>query len=236
MTRQTFAPPDKMQLREALRGLRFFLRRGSETIAETLNVEALPEPASSLAGAVLREVDGLARSVDGIASDMAKSLLGGSENRSAPLEQLIRQPDSEAAFASAFYVALTSVLRRLGASSVFVSETAARNAIASLAVQTAGEMTSGFASRLTLALQDARVLRGTTAHDAALVPGGTLEAVSIFSVMLWIQSERSEAENALVLDAATDMAVACASEVSAALLGRDKVRIEELFARYVPHV
>ena len=44
-----------MPLREALRGLRFLLRRGGETIVDTLNVETLPKPASDLAGAVLRE-------------------------------------------------------------------------------------------------------------------------------------------------------------------------------------
>jgi hypothetical protein len=236
VTRQTFIPPDPVQLRDALRGLRFFLRRGGETIAETLNVEALPKPASNLVGVVLREVDGLARSVDGIASDMAKTLLGGHKPQVAQLDDLIAQPNSESVFAAAFYVALTSVLRRLGASSVFVSEAAARSAIDMVSLRESTESTTGYGARLTLALLEARVIRGTTAQQAALVPGAALEPVSIFAVMLWIQSERSEAENEAALNAATDMAVALAPEVSIAFYERDGNRIKALFTRYVPHV
>lgn len=236
MTRQTFIPPDPMQLREALRGLRFFLRRGGETIVDTLNVKDLPRPASDLAGVVLREVDVLARSVDGIASDVAKSLLGGHQSQTAPLEELIGRPNSDETLAAAFYVALTSVLRRLGAPSVFVSEAAARSAIGSVAQRGPSETAEDYAARLTLALIDARVIRGTTAHEAALVPGAALEPASLFAVMLWLQSERSETENEAALDAATDMAVAIAPEISAAFADRDADRIKALYARYVPHV
>ncbi len=236
MTRQMLTPPDPVQLRDALRGLRFFLRRGGETIADTLNLEALPKPASNLAGAVLREVDGLARSVDGLASGLAKTLLGGQPPQVAQLDDLIAQPRSDALFAAAFYVALRSVLRRLGATSVFVSEAAARSAVETVALPDPTEPAAGYAAALTLALLEARVIRGTTAQQAALVPGAALEPVSIFAVMLWIQSERSEAENETALNAATDLAVALAPEVSAAFAARDGARITALFTRYVPHV
>jgi hypothetical protein len=236
VTRQTFIPPDPMQLREALRGLRFFLRRGGETIAETLSVESLPKPAANLAGAVLREVDGLVRTVDGIASGMARSLLGGHESQTAPLDDLLAQPNSAVVFGAALYVSLTSVLRRLGAASVFVSESTARSTMEGLAQPDRSATSADLAARLTLALLEARVIRGTTAQQQALVPEAALEPVSLFAVMLWIQSERSEAENEAALNAATDMAVALAPEVSAAFAGRDFDRIKALYTQYVPHV
>ena len=228
--------PDPVPLREALRGLRFFLRRGGETVVETLNTDALPAPAANLAGVVLREVDWLARSMDKIASGVAKTLLGGQDRPNAPLQDLVAQPGSDAVFAAAFYVALTTVLRRIGVPNVFVSEVAVRRAMTDTAARAPSESTEHYAARLTISLLGARPMRGASAHDAARVPGTALEDVCIFAVMLWIQSERSEAENESVLDAATDMSVALSAEVAAALADRNPDKIAALYARYVPHV
>lgn len=225
-----------MPLREALRGLRFLLRRGGETFVETLNVDTLPGPASDLANAVLREVGGLARAVDGLASGVAKSVLGGTDSPAAPLQDMIGGQDQDAAFAAGFYLALTSVLRRLGATTVFVSESAARSAFARIAAQPAGTTTEMRAADLTFRLLGARVMRGTTAQQAALVPGAALEAASLFAVMLWLQSARSETENEAALEAATAMAIALAPEISQAFGAGDKDRIAALYRKYVPHV
>jgi hypothetical protein len=236
VSREIFTPLDAMPLREALRGLRFFLLRGGETIAETLGVESLPKPAANLAGVVLREVDELARAVDGIASGVAKTVLGGHEPQTAPLDDLLAKPKSAAVFAAALYAALSSVLRRLGAASVFISEQTARNTIENLSHPELTEASADLAARLSLALLEARVIRGTTAQPKALVSAEAIEPVSMFAVMLWIQSERSEAENLAALNAATDMAVALEPEVSAAFSERDLDRIKRLYIRYVPHV
>ena len=85
-----------MPLREALRGLRFLLRRGGETLADTMSVETLPKPAADLAGAVLREVGGLARNVDEVASGLAKTILGGHAPQSATLDVLSNTQDAGA--------------------------------------------------------------------------------------------------------------------------------------------
>lgn len=219
-----------MPLREALRGLRFLLRRGGETIVDTLNVETLPKPASDLAGAVLREVEGFARSVDGIASGVVKTMLGGQVAQSALLQDLVEQPQSDAAFSTTFYVALTAVLHRLGAGSVFVSEAAARQVFASLEPHRAGVPTPSYAADLTLRLLETRVIRGTTAGQAAL------ESVGLFAVILWLQSDRTDADNETVLTAATDMAVALATDINQAFGKRDAAQIAALYAKYVPHV
>ncbi len=236
MSRHKFIPEDTMPLREALRGLRFLLRRGGETIVDTLNVETLPKPASHLAGAVLREVEGLVRSLDGLASGVVKTMLGGQMSQSVPLQDLIDRPDSGAEFSAAFYVAMSAVLRRLGAETVFVSEAAARRVFANMGAQLPEVSAVMQAANLSLRLLEARVIRGTTAEQAARVAGAALEPVSLFAVILWLQSDRTDADNETVLTAATDMAVALAAEVAQAFEKRDSAQIAALYAKYVPHV
>lgn len=205
---QTF--PDPMPLREALRGLRFLLRRGGETLAETL-----PAPAS----AAIAQVEGLAQVADDLASGVVRKVLGGDE---APTDRLADLSESE--FGVALYVALRSVLKRLGAPGVFVSEAAAR------------EVFTRDPAALALGLVEARVIRGATAQEAARVPGAALEPVAIFAVLLWLQAARSDAENEAVLDAATDLAMVKALEIAAIMAARDHTGIAKLFARLVPHV
>ena len=236
VSRETFTLPDAMPLREALRGLRFFLRRGGETIVETLNVDALPKPASDIAGAVLREAGEVARSVDELTSGMAKSVLGGLSSTTTPLQLLIGKPNAAAEFSGAVYVSLSAVLRQLGAPTVLISEAAARATYVKLAAPAMDAAVEIRAAALTLGLLGARVLRGTTAQHAALVPGGALEAVSIFAVMLWLQSARSEDENETALVAASEMAVALAPEIAQAVSQNDADRIAALYRKYVPHV
>ena len=232
-----------MPLREALRGLRFLLQRGGEALVDTVVIEDLPKPAAGVVGAVLREVSGFARNVDDLAAGLAKSVLvrsvlaksvlarsvlGGDDPSSLTLQDMGTGHNPDAAFGAAVYVALRSVLRRLGAPGVFVSEAAARRAY--------GPQGATDAAGLTVNLLDARVVRGTTAQEAARVPGAALEPVAIFAVMLWLQSTRSEDENEDALDAATDLAVALAAEIGSTCAARDTARIADLYARYVPHV
>lgn len=217
-----------MPLREALRGLRFMLRRGGETLIDTIGIDGLPKPASDLAGAVLREVGGVARNVDEIASGLARTVLCKTAAQSFSLNDLAAGRGGDALFGSAVYVALRSVLVRLGAPGVFVSEAAARQAYNL-------DRTADVAT-LTINLLNGRVVRGTTAEEAARVTGSALEPVAIFAVLLWLQSTRAEDENEAALDAATDLAVALAGDVDKAFVARDKGRIEALYEKYVAHV
>jgi len=233
MTNHANMRPDPMPLREALRGLRFMLRRGGETLADTISLDVLPKPAADLAGAVLREVGGIVRNMDEVASGLsktvlAKTVLGPHVRPPMSLDDLDAQGGGEVHFAAAVYVALRTVLRRIGVPLVFVSEAAARGAWVPHQKPDAGT--------LTIRLLDARVVRGTTAADAARLPGGALDAVAVFAVLLWLQSTRSEDENEAALDAATDLAMALAADITAACAARDAVRIDALYARYAPHV
>ncbi len=236
MSNHSFHRPDAMPLREALRGLRFVLRRGGEAIAETFDLDVLPKPASDFANVALREAGDFLRSVDEIASDVAKNLLGGSAISALPLQDIMEKPNARGDFAVAFYVALTTVLRHLGAAKVLVSEAAARAAFDRLSGRVSEETVENRAAQLTFCLLNARVMRGTTAQQAALVPGASLEAVSLFAVMLWLQAARSDEENEAALMAASDMAVALAPEISAAAAEKDVARIAALYKKYVSHV
>lgn len=228
MSRHLPLQPDPMPLREALRGLRFLLRRGSETVATTVSIDGLPKPAADLANVIFREVGGLARNVDEFASGVMDAALGGHDGQVRTLDDLQEKDKAEALFGEAVYAALKSVLRRLGAPGVFVSEAAARRAwLAGPGIDPAA---------LTINLLNARVLRGATAEEAARVSGSALEPIAVFAVLLWMQSSRLDDENAAALDAATDLAVALAPDVAKACAAGDPVRISDLYARYVSHV
>lgn len=228
MSRHAPIRPDPMPLREALRGLRFFLRRGVETLADTITIEQMPKPASDLAAMMLREMDDLASNVNDLASGIAKTMLGAEEQPSVTLKHLATEDAAAVHFGAAVYVALRSVLRRLGAPGVFVSEAAARRAW--------GQGQGNDAATLTIRLLNERVVRGTTAQEAAKVPGSALEPVALVAVMLWLQSTRSEDENEVALDAATDITVALAAEVADACIARDAGRITAFYSRYAAHV
>ena len=236
--------PDPMPLREALRGLRYVLRRGGETLRDTVSSEALPGPAGSLAHAVLREMAALAAQVDDVASEMARTVLGGTvlggtvvggtAPEAATLHDLGDHPGAEAQFAAAIYAALRAVLHHLGAPGVFVSEASARK-VANLA-RAPGLTDARLAARMTLDLLAAKVIRTPTADEAAQVPGGALQPVAIFAVLLWLQSDRAEPDNEAALVAASDLAIALAGDVAKACADQNLDRIEALYAKYASHV
>lgn len=236
MPLRSFIQPDAMPLREALRGLRFLLRRGGETLADTISVDALPKPASDLASVVFNEVGDIVRSVDTVASSAAKKFLGGQDNPTAPLDELIQHESAEAEFAQAIYVALSAVLRRFGAASFFVSEMAARSTFAAWRQESGETDTEQRAAELMLRLLDARVIRGVSVERGTLTPSSALDGAAVFAVLLWLQSSRSDAENEAALDAAADIALAKAAEIGHAVEARSLDRLAALYRKYVDHV
>lgn len=236
MPLRSFIQPDAMPLREALRGLRFMMRRGGETLAETISVDALPNPASDLASVVMNEVGDIVRSVDTVASSAAKKFLGGQDNPTASLDQLIRHEDAETEFAQAIYVALSAVLRRFGAVSFFVSEMAARSIFNTWRQESGESATDQQAAELMLRLLDARVIRGVSIERATAAPSGALDGAAVFAVLLWLQSSRSDAENEAALDAAADIALAKAVEIGRAIDARSLDHLAGLYRKYVDHV
>ena len=54
--------------------------------------------------------------------------------------------------------------------------------------------------------------------------------------MLWLQSNRSEAEDEKALEAATDLAVALGLEADAAFTAKDDTALATLYAEFASHV
>lgn len=234
MPRPSLAPPDAAPFREALRGIRFLLRRGGATVADTLTLDTLPDPAANLAKRMIREVEGIARSVDEAASTAAKGVLGGNDNPSGKLDEIVGHSTASAEFGRAIYMALDAVLRRIGVGDAFVSEMSARAVFAAWRQDHPDGEPQDWAADLTLRLLAARVIRGAVPVGNGGI--GNVEPVALFAVMLWLQSDRSESENEAVLEAAADIALARAMEIAATIGSADRSRIAALYRKYVDHV
>lgn len=234
MPRPSLAPPDAAPLREALRGIRFLLRRGGATVADTLTLDALPDPAAGLAKRMIREVEELARSVDEVASTAAKGVLGSHDNPSDKLDEIVGHSTAAAEFGRAIYMALDAVMHRIGVGDAFVSEMSARSVFAEWRQDHPDGEPQDWAADLTLRLLKARVIRGAVPVGNCGI--GSVEPVALFAVMLWLQSDRSESENEAVLEAAADIALARATEVAATIGRGDQGQIAALYRKYVHHV
>ncbi len=233
MPRPSLASPDAAPLREALRGIRFLLRRGGATVADTLTLDTLPDAAAGLAKRMINEVEGIARSVDEAASAVAKSMLGGHDRPSQTLDELVSHSAAAAEFGRAIYLALDAVLRRVGVTDAFISEMSARSAFAAWLRDHPDGDPEDWAADLTLRLLDARVIRGGVPVGDA---GRDIDSVALFAVLLWLQSDRSDSENAAVLEAAADIALAKAREMAATIRSADRAAIAALYRKYVDHV
>jgi hypothetical protein len=226
--------PDRMPLREALRSLRHVLRRGGRSIRDAAPTDVLPRPASRLAQKVLRDVEGIARSMDDAASDLAERMLGDRPPSGLQLHALAGRPEAAKPFAAAVYAALRAVLARLGAEGAYVSEAAARRAWETLEATSADD--AAIAAHLALALVEAKVIRDASAEEAARVPGAALQAVSVFAVLLWLLSDRAGDEDDAALEAAVNLSVALAGDVARATETRDATALSRLFGEFADHV
>ncbi len=233
MSNQSSILPDALPLREALRGLRHVMRKGGETLKDTMTVDIMPPPAARLAGVVLREVEAIAKGMDHAASGLAKKVLGIPDPTAPSLHAITGQQDGDVVFGTAFYAATQAVLRRLGAPSVFISEAGARKAFQHIRPFDAPD--AEVAATLTIALHKAKVLKGTAA-ETARVPAAAVAPVALFAVMLWLQSQRPEAEDEAALDAATELSVALAADVSKACIAGNHPDLAALYTEFASHV
>lgn len=228
--------PDTMPLREALRALRHVVRRSGRTVRETVGPGLLPAPAADVADALIREVRHAARTMESAVSGVAKSVIGPADQPMLSLERISEVPDADLRFAASTYAALKAILARLGVTSAFVSEAAARQAYLQVAARVPLRAGGDLAAALALALLDARVIRGVGTEGASRLSGGSVEAVAVFALMLWLQSDRSEEENEAALGSATDLSAVLAAEISEACAVRDGRRLAELQGKYAGHV
>ena len=102
----------------------------------------------------------LARSVDNLASVVAKTALDEHTDITIPPGQMIDHQNSTSAVSVAFYIALKSVMHSLGVSSFFVSEESARIAFGGLPALGTGLAIEKQSAALTVRLFEPRVVPG----------------------------------------------------------------------------
>lgn len=231
--------PDPMAVREALRLLRHGFRRSRRVLRETMPVEALPEPAAQLAKGVLSGLDRLAGEVDQATTEVARRLLSEGGHLVSALQDLGTGPEAEVLFAEALYSALRSVLRRLGDADAFLSEAVARRAYIGSATANPEpwvERPAEAAADLALRLLAAQVVRGLSSEIEVDLGKDAAAPVAVFAALLWMMSERAEEDADEALEASTDLSVALAPEIAAAVAARDRDRLASLFEQFAPHV
>lgn len=219
------ASPDLAALRDALRGLRFVLRRGGERISEA-PIPALPAPAGQFAEVALRHGGELVKEVDRIASAVAKSLLSSGLESDARMSKIVAGHNSAELFATASYAALRRALDRLGAGDALISESAARSAYLQAAPLIGVQSEAEVAAELTVQLLDLDEIRGAT----------EMAPLAIFAMLLWLQSDRPEAEDRASFEAAVDLAHAIRQDVLSACKARDQSRLSALYSEFIDHV
>lgn len=219
------ASPDLAGLRDALRGLRFALRRGGERISEA-PIPALPAPAGQFAEVALRHGGELVKEMDRFASAVAKSLLTSGRETDARMSQIVTGRNGAELFANASYTALKRALDRLGADDALISESAARNAFLHAAPMIGVQSEAEVAAELTVQLLDLDAIRGAS----------EVAPLAIFAMLLWLQSDRPETEDRASFEAAVDLACAIRQDVLPACKALDRSRLSALYSEFIDHV
>ncbi len=223
--------PDATQLKDALRGLRYALRRGCDAVQETAPTN-LPPPASRIALTALREMGLLARSVDQMVSSVVHTVFGEATLGSHKLQDVM-VPGGQEEFSAVFYETMKIVLSHLGASRALVSQSAGRKAFIQVTSRGAPEQ---FAAQLALQLLREEPVRIDYLDAHSPVSKETVAQVAVFSVLLYLLSDRESGEYAKMIQAATALATALQDDILQALPTQNGDVLSSLFARYAAHV
>ncbi len=222
-----------LKLREALRGMRHVLRISGNSINDTLSSDVLPSPAADLASIALRKSNRLAKRVDSAASRLGKKALGVTNQTIPSLQSFAGQKDGGLAFSVSFYAGTQTVLKQLNAEGMFVSELNACKAFKQADMPEDADAAA--AAKLIIDLHEANVLTGL-AYGPARIPQSLIEPVTLFAVVLWLQSNRSETEDEAALSAAIDISIAISVDIGKAFLSRDQTALAALFSEFIRHV
>jgi hypothetical protein len=218
-----------LSLKDALRGLRYVLRRGRDVfdVPATLG----PPPVSAAARTLLSQFDRLAQRADQTAGGLLHRLMdvpGTGRHLPVPAHTPnADHVDSPEAFAQAVYWGLSHLLDCLGARDSAISE-----------VEAAAAYGTERAAALMMALYDRRVIRDVAVPvDAA--PGAAPAALTtqaLFGFCLWLLIEPPEPPltDEMLLEDCAEVAQALARKLPP---GRpDAVAMAALFSRLAPQI
>ena len=229
--RPQFAP-DAAQLKDALRGLRYAFWRGCDAVQGTAPTK-LPPPASRIALTALREMGLLARSVDHMLSTVVHTVFGEVTLGSHKLQDMMVPGGKSEEFSAVFYETMKIVLSHLGASRALVSQSAGRKAFSQVTSRDAPEQ---FAAQLALQLLREEPIRIDYLDAHSPVSKETVAQVAVFSVLLYLLSDRESGDYAKMIQAATALATALQDEILQAFRAQNGAVLSSLFARYAAHV
>lgn len=193
----------------------------------------LPPPASRIASSALREMGLLARSIDQMVSSVVHTVFGEVRLGSHKLQDMMASGGQSEEFSAVFYETMKIVLGRLGASRALVSQSAGRKAFGQVTSRDAPEL---FAAQLTLRLLREEPIRIDDLDAYSPVSKETVAQVAIFSVLLYLLSDRDDEDCGKMIEAATDLATALQNEITQACQTQDGVALSSFFGRYAPHV
>ena len=226
-----------LPLKDALRGLRYVLRRGRDVF--DVPAALAPPPVSATARTVLGQVDQLAHRADQAAGGLLHRLMdvpGTGRHLPVPAyTQPADQLDSPEAFAQAVYRGLSHLLDCLGARDSVISEVEAAAAYGTVA---AGPDQAGRAAALMVALHDRRVIR-EVAVPVGIASGAAPAALAtqaLFGFCLWLLIEPPEPPltDEMLLEDCAEVALALASKLPP---GRpDPAAMAVLFSRLAARI
>ena len=222
--------PDKVALRDALRGVRYVLRRVSTSLH---NLPPPPLPGSAMMHKAAKEMSSLTSSLDEAVSTLARSVLVDRFDGSEPHVELKSSTDG-ARFALALYEGLHAFFRRFGIENQLISELAAKECFERV-VSGKPVGTGKLAALLMQQVLDSSVVLGESSVGTGL-DKDAVRPLAVFSTLLWLMSspETDKAEETLL--AAQDLAVGVSAELMVAWRARDTTSLAELFDDLSDHV
>ena len=224
--------PQTTQLKDALRVLRYTLRKGRDTVRETAP-RRLPAPASGIALSALNEIEVLARNVDHFVCNVAHSVLGNSTTNSVSLREISVSERPEHAFSAAYYETMKLVLSHLGAKRALVNQSAGRRAFARFA---GSKDVFELAAQLTLHLADDGSIAIDKLDDRSPVTRSETNVVAVFAGLLSMLAQSDDADREAMIFAATELAIALQEKILGLYHKRDTSALASLLERSAFHV
>jgi hypothetical protein len=227
MSRRRQGPelPGAVVLREALRSIRHVAREGRDVVAEAASHGGMP--VAQVANFAISGAERMA----GVAEDVVGLLIGsGAAPLDLSLSEMPADEASAACFAAAAYTALGHVLRGLGARHALVSELRLRAAF----LRVGGENASTRPARLFVALREAEVIADVRMEPAADLSADEAVRLALFTLLLWMLSDRDVGDASDALDAAQMIGLALRTELAEA--GHDETAVAKLLQEFRHHV
>lgn len=226
--------PDRLVLREALRGLRYTVHTGGRRVLNHLSTASAGHTPALPGRHLLCDVENTAARLEAFGSDTMRFLLCEHTPSSRSMQALYELGFEEKQFARVVYDNLGLFLQQLGIRHAIVSELAARQAHRRLPSNLLDLAEHEAAAVIAFSLVDAGVIREGPVGLKSLRSRET--DLAIAALLFWLLSNRSPEEDDQTRLAAADMAVAVGDEIVAALRQKDQTALSALFEELAPHV